>query len=326
LKTKENNFQISLVFVVIFAGFLYIIPKLERKKPLLLQPLSAPIHLRHYSLVAEKSSDNGKKIKFVNPNVDNYDRNIKHAASLGLPCYQKNQFEGRAVIVCGSGPSLKNPEVLDEIRRRIADDNAILVACKKAIKYLYEEGFQVDWAVSMDPGDHIANDDRMFRAPNVKHLIASSSDPAVFEWLKDEDVTIFHSATGYEKEVRLYKELFDNDMCMGGGYNVVNRAVSAFLYMGCKPMVLAGTDCGWREGSKFYVDETNNRPGVDMCDNGAVDGTPWMTRPDMLASAVSLAKLAKSMSEKDFVMLGDTIPSKLRYKDNDFLDNCARMG
>jgi hypothetical protein len=291
---------------------------------LLLQPLLAPIHLRHYSLLDKSGGDN--KIKFVNPNVDNYGRNIEHAATLGLPCYQKDQFKDRTVVVCGSGPSLKDPEVLAEIKRLISEENALLVACKKAIKYLHDEGFQVDWAVSMDPGDHIACDERMYRAPNVKHLIASSSDPAVFEWLKDEDVTIFHSATGFKDEVKMYKELYDNNECMGGGYNVVNRAVTAFLYMGCTPMVLAGTDCGWREGSKFYVDETNNRPGVDMCDGGAVDGTPWMTRPDMLASGVSLAKLAKSKSEEEMIFLGDTIPAKLRYKDNEFLDQCAKMG
>lgn len=295
-------------------------------------PIEVPIHMRQY---ATPQAGGGSKIRFVNPNSDNYDGNIRNAASLGLPMHKKDMFkshpdeQGPTVIVAGSGPSLRDPEVLEGVRRYV-DEGAIIFACKAAIKFLHDEGFKVDWGVSMDPGAHIAQPDKIFKAPGTKHLIASSSDPALFEYLKDEEVWLFHSATGYEKEVELYNTLFDVHECMGGGYNVVNRAVSAALFMGAGRVVLAGCDCGWRDEQKFYVDGKDQRPGVDMEDHGIVEadanGTPgrkWNTRPDMLASGVALAKLAKKLGSDHMVILGDTLPSKLVLKDDEFLQSCA---
>jgi hypothetical protein len=265
---------------------------------------------------------NVSKIKFVNPNADNYERNIRNAAALNLPCIKKDQFTDKPiVIVAGSGPTLTDPEVLADIRAWV-DKGAIIFACKAAIKILYDAGFTVDYAVSMDPGAHIAAPNKIYKAPGTTHIIASSSDPELFEYLKDEKVMIFHSATGYKDEVKLYNELFETSTCMGGGYNVVNRAVSAAFFMGAGKIVLAGTDCGWRKDQEMYADGPAHRAGVDMSDHGIVDGREWMTRPDMLASGVALAKLAKKR-EGDIVFLGDTLPSKLVLKDDAFLDTCA---
>lgn len=294
-------------------------------------PLVVPVHVRHMSVNAKPQKPAGSKIKFVNPNSDNYERNIKHAASLNLPCFKKDQLEGSpTVIVVGSGPSLKDPAVIEDIRGFVAS-GALIFACKAAIKILHDQGIKIDYGVSMDPGAHIAAPNKIFKAPGMTHIIASSSDPELFEYLKDEKVIIFHSATGYTDEVKLYNELFETATCMGGGYNVVNRAVSAAFFMGAGKIVLAGTDCGWRTDQEMYADGPAHREGVDMSDHGiveAVDGKPgkeWMTRPDMLASGVALAKLAKKRPG-DFVFLGDTLPSKLVLKDDAFLDSCASFG
>jgi hypothetical protein len=112
---------------------------------------------------------------------------------------------------------------------------------------------------------------------------------------------------------------------MGGGYNVVNRAVSAAFFMGAGRIVLAGTDCGWRTDEQMYADGPAHREGVDMTDHCMIDGREWMTRPDMLASGVALAKLAKKRPD-DIVFLGDTLPSKLVHKDDEFLQQCASFG
>jgi hypothetical protein len=151
------------------------------------------------------------------------------------------------------------------------------------------------------------------------------------------DIEIFHSATGFSREVEYYNKLFENGACMGGGYNVVNRAVSAALYMGASKVILAGCDCGWREEETFYVDSSPERPGVDMSDHGGIETTDehgnkldeipdgarhWMTRPDMLASGVALAKLVKRNPDK-FEILGETLPARLVEKTEDFLNKCA---
>jgi len=283
-----------------------------------------PSHIRIMLLQMDGTAQK-PKIKFVNPNTGNYDRNIRHAASLNLPMIEKNSNVGQGVIICGSGPTLHDPHVMKKIRQYV-EKGFKIIACKAAIKYLHEQGLKVDFGCSMDPGDHIANPDKIYKAPGTKHIIASSSDPALFEYLKDEEVLIFHSATGYEKEVALYKTLFKDSWCAGGGYNVVNRAVSAAMYMGFSPVVLAGTDCGYREDQTFYVCGDNPRDGVDMNDGGAVDGVPWLTRPDMLASGIALARLSKKLGKDEIIFLGDTLPAKLQYKSEEFLNACGDFG
>ena len=309
-----------------------------------------------------------KKIKFVNPNVGNYSNNLEYASKIhkeeGVPTIYHNQLKGKKVVVCGSGPSLGNNEVLDNIRS-LKEQGHLIVACKHAIKSLYDRGIAIDWAVTMDPGAHIARPDKkIYKAPGAKHIAASTSDPILFRYLRSNlpykewletlteeeqksvlttdfeawkkgefvfadvpeqlpaEVFIFHSATGLEDEYNLYKQKFDHGECMGGGYNVVNRAVAAMLFMGVSKITLAGTDCGWRQDESFYVDGVPHVDGVDMCDNGMIDGKPWMTRPDMLASGISIAKLAKKLPGV-FDFLGDTLPSKLAKKDDEFLKRCG---
>ena len=289
-------------------------------------PIALPVHLRHLTVNQPKPGEKpGQKIKFVNPNSDNYERNIAHAASLKLPCYKQDQLvvDGvkPTVVVVGSGPTLSTPEVIAEVRKHV-EAGALIFACKAAIKILHDEGFKVDFAVNMEPGAHVAKPTKIFKSPGTTHIVASSCDPALFDYLKDESVIIFHSATGYENEVKMYQELFETSTCMGGGYNVVNRAVSAAFFMGAGTVVLAGTDCGWRKDQQMYADGPAHREGVDMSDKGVIDGTEWMTRPDMLASGVALAKLAKKRPN-DIIFIGDTLPSKLVLKDDEFLKQCA---
>jgi hypothetical protein len=313
----------------------------------------------------------GSQIKFVNPNSDNYETNIRHAATLGLPCIKANEHPNMTAVICGSGPSLN--DVLDEIRE-YKEQGAKIYACKAAIKALHDAGIQPDYGVSMDPGAHIAAPEKIFKAPGTTHIIASSSDPALFEYLKDESVQIFHSATGLGLEVELYQELYENGDCIGGGFNVVNRAISVAQYMGAKNIVLAGNDCGWKKDQSFYCDGAEQRPGVNMCDNGKLtltdtDGNPtsekngeilaelmrlrnilnthvnkgkevpdeileelakyddilWWTRPDMLASGTSVARLAQRLGPDRFVILGDVIPALLRDKSDDFLKTVSNF-
>lgn len=286
------------------------------------QPFPLTPHIQRFLM----PPPTGPKIRFVNPNTDNYDRNIRFYGELnknGVPMIKQGMLpEGSTAIIVGSGPSLRSKETIDGIRAAVKE-GAIVFACKAAIKFLYNRGIHIDYGVSMDPGAHIAKSSKIFKAPGITHIIATTSDPALYEYLKDENVMLFHSATGYKEETSLYKELFEQADVMGGGYNVVNRAVSAALYMGAFKIILAGTDCGWREDQEMYVDGPTHRQGVDMSDNGMVDGTPWITRPDMLASGVALAKLAKSLGEERMTILGDVLPAALRKKDDAFLKQCA---
>jgi len=287
---------------------------------MLQQPIKLPpVHVRYLS---PNYQPNGQpKIKFINPNAGNFERNIRHAATLPYNMIKKDELHGRNIIIAGSGPSLQDSAVLDQIRD-YQKRGYLLCALKKAIKVLHEHGFTIDYSVNMDPGEHVACEDRIYKAPGVTYLVASSCDPALFAYLAGEKIRIFHSACGLPIEALLYKELFTDSWISCGGYNVTNRALAAFEYMGIERFVFAGVDGGWRDGEKFYADGTNNRPGVDMTDEGQVDGNKWNTRPDMLASSVALAVRAKQLGER-IVFLGDVMPEKLRHKDDAFLRKCV---
>ena len=82
-----------------------------------------PVHLRHMCLANKEAmmkAGGGQKIKFVNPNIDNYPKNIENAARLhreGMECYEKDSLpEGTVAVVVGSGPTLKTDEALDALR------------------------------------------------------------------------------------------------------------------------------------------------------------------------------------------------------------------
>ena len=334
-------------------------------------PFPLPPHLRHASLNQRRTP---QKIKFTNPNEDNFERNIRYYADRhkdGVPMVRQGQEQGERVVLLGSGPSLtQDSAVRARVEREVAD-GAILIACKQAIKIALDWGMTPKYAVSMDPGAHVAKPSKIYRAPGTIHLIATSSDPLVYDYLTTEsrfsewlaelccswdgdgkdpaervlefpelvdawregtldmddeggpcEVQLFHSACGLPNELQLYGELFAPADCMTGGYNVVNRALALAKYMGAVGMILAGVDSGWRPGSAFYADGTDNRPGVDMSDHGVVDGREWMTRPDMLASAVALARFAK---QNPVEFIGDVLPAKLVKKDEAFLKQCVSL-
>lgn len=272
---------------------------------------------------------------------------------------KKDVLDGAIAVVCGSGPSLKEPGVKGEIRRLQTINGAKIFACKAAISFLSSQGIKVDYGVSMDPGAHIADPRKIKKVVGVTHIIASTSDPALFDYLlgnefgESAEVQVFHSACGFNRliteaeykdlepdeqiyylptkkgdgyftnEELMYRALFPDAAVMGGGFNVVNRAVSLAQYMGASKIVLAGADCGWRDDELMYVDGPAHRPGVDMNDKGLVDGKNWNTRPDMLASAVALVRAARQAGAKHFEIIGDTLPHSLMEKDDAFLDQVA---
>ena len=54
-----------------------------------------------------------------------------------------------------------------------------------------------------------------------------------------------------------------------------------------------------------------------MGDDGRLDGKPWHTRPDLLASAVDVARKVKGGGVR---VLGDSIAASLSLRDEEYLD------
>lgn len=116
----------------------------------------------------------------------------------------------------------------------------------------------------------------------------------VFELATDDGLAFSPVCVAQVPEMAVYKALFGRGDVMIGGYTVANRALALAQYMGFEDIVLAGADFGWRQKSQdnYYAAFVSARP-VDetfAVDDGRVDGEPWVTRPDLLASAVDVAR------------------------------------
>jgi hypothetical protein len=276
---------------------------------------------------------NEVQVRFTNPNREYFGRNIMYASALGYPCIDKDRHKGQRAVIVGSGPSLNNAEVELELLDMYEDPDTVFFGCKAAIRWLAEHDMTPEYGVSIDPGAHIACDEKIARIPGVTHLMASVTAPEVFDYLKNEDIEIFHSVCGLHTEIDLYDTLFEDASIMQGGFNVVNRALAITQFMGFDTFIMAGCDSGWRDDQPIYADGRafmKDQKKVFMNDDGLIDGTSWHSTPDMVASAVALAMTAKAFDkhgdEGKFVFLGDGLPKSLRGRTDDFLREVADTG
>lgn len=258
-------------------------------------------------------------IRFTHPEVAHLGAHIAHAAGLGLPLAPAGRHQGRpGAVIVGLGPSLGERPVMARIAG-LARRGWHVFAIKEAVRLLIEAGLPVHYAVNMDPGATEAA-----RTPivgNVTYCVASSCHPALFRHLAggNASVWLFHSACGWPGEVTLYRRLFAAADVMVGGYTVANRALSLARYLGFRRLVLAGADFGWREGGGYYAPGVTAKPLGDgvLSDHGRVDGRPWFTRPDLLASATHVARLVKAGEVR---VLGDSLAASLARRDAAFID------
>ena len=274
-------------------------------------------------------------VQFVNPHSPNFREHILYSSALGLPMTTADRHKDATALLVGSGPSLNHPNVIDQLKEitesnRNGEPEVVVYACKVAISWMDKYVCTPSYGVTIDPGDHIACDEKVPRVPGVTHLCATVSNPALFEWLADEQVELFNSVCGIPYEKMLYEAVTGGHATMIGGYNVINRAYSVANYHGCTKFIFAGVDCGWRDNEKMYCD------GVDYMmqkklfinDEGEIDGEVWHSTPDMVASGVALAKEAKGFDQRGeserLRFIGDVLPATLRQKPDEYLDNIAK--
>lgn len=273
------------------------------------------------------------QVRFTNPNKDWFKRNIMYASASGRQMTEAGRHEGATAVIVGSGPSLNDEHVIQALNglwlRMESGENIVFYACKAAIKWLNDHGMPPQYGVSIDPGAHIACDEKISKVSGVTHIMATVTAPEVFEYLEGERVELFHSVCGLLEETDLYTTLFGSHEIVFGGFNVINRALGVAQQHGCSSFIFAGADSGWRQEQPYYCDGVKEmkQKKLFMNDHGRVDGTPWESTPDMVASATALARVAKEFdargeSEK-VAFLGDTLPGALRYKDEEFLVEVA---
>ena len=305
-------------------------------------------------------------IDFRNPESGNLGRHISSAAERRLPMVEKNCLAtARGAVICGLGPSLQKPAVLNQVRQ-YAKRGWIVFGLKEALTFLAENRIRPHYSANMDPTVH-----EVGRTPvldGVTYCLASSCHPDLYDHVlgRGGAVQVFHSACGYVEtkcdpgflidlgadqqavvlgeyglsttegydfspivvarldEVAVYRRQYPNADTMCGGFTVGNRAVALAKYMGVEKIVVAGLDFGWRDGEAYYAEFCRAAPLRDvlMHDDGKVDGRPWHTRPDLLASAKDIALRVKA---GEVVVLGDSLAASLAKHDEDYIQGICRI-
>jgi hypothetical protein len=145
----------------------------------------------------------------------------------------------------------------------------------------------------------------------------------------------------------LYCALYPPTIRAGSGLNSVNRALDVALCMGFSRITVLGADCalearrrsppGALPGSAAHrrwltEDVVMHADGGHALASGAsmmtleaeIDGRYWVSKPDMLVSAVWLLKAERA--HRDVIhLVGDTLPVALRDKPPDFLSRLPTM-
>lgn len=211
------------------------------------------------------------------------------------------------VIYCMA--SSCHPSLYDHVLAGGAEAQVFHSACGYK-EYSYQPGFVLDLTPRQPPGAN-GRDRQQAIVLNECELNTEEGYPFSPVVLKETD------------EVGLYKQEFGRADTMCGGYVVGNRAIALAKYMGFARVVCAGMDFGWREGDGYYApfSQAQFYDDLHMSDRGRTDGKVWWTRPDLLASAVDVARKIKA---GEVTVIGDSLAAALAERDDAYLDEVCR--
>jgi hypothetical protein len=164
--------------------------------------------------------------------VDKIKDNISSHISLGYKELHelRDWRQQMPVAIVGGGPSLKDH--LDLLRRY-----RFIMACGSVHDYLVDNGIIPTWCMVCDP-DPLVNLYMKHKHKDIKYLIASQCSQETFDYLKDNEVYIWH-ASGSDME----NEIFGKDKpLLGGGCTIGTRALFAIVMFGFPEQHLFGFD------------------------------------------------------------------------------------
>lgn len=174
--------------------------------------------------------------------------NIDKSRDLSIPAVfdMKEWREGKPVAVVGGGPSLK--DTIEELKTFDT-----IIACGSVHDYLVENGVRPTYCVIVDPDPLVVTYlQNIYHIDNrCKYLVASQCDPSVFEYLKYNNIYIWH-AGGNDSYFQ------PNEMVIGGGCTVGTRAIVLAMSFGYKNIHLFGMDTCLDETDEHHAYKFQN--------------------------------------------------------------------
>jgi len=289
-------------------------------------------------------------INLQNPVGQHFEEYIRANAAIrkehGLPVVRENEAAGQSLVICGAGPSLR------EHAARTAEGDQVW-GCNSAVVWLHEQGYKVTHGFTVDQTPEMLHE--WATVPPVDFLLATSVQPELVKMLlgRCRSVAFFNNYVGIPKEPVLsasgpiefeewlYGALFPPTIKTFSGLNAVTRALDLARYMGFEKITVLGADCalkvsrvldpsvpaGSPEHQRWLEDEcVMHADGGNALASGAtaltlegeIDGRVWVTKPDMMITAVWMEKMRQEDPAR-IEYVGDTLPNALRDKTDEFL-------
>lgn len=179
---------------------------------------------------------------------------------------------------------------------------------------------------------------------------------ALFDRMKDgvivdqcvacQSPDIISAKSSYENW--MYAALYPSTMTVGSGLNATTRAIDLAIYMGFKKIIVLGADCAirtkkgpmpaglktgspehlqWlREETEMHADGGHALASEASCLTleGVIDGRHWMTKPDLVVTAMWLVWMKRTLGSRLSIM-GDTLPKALLHKPDEYLDRLPML-
>jgi hypothetical protein len=270
---------------------------------------------------------------------------ITENAKYKLPVCTQGSHEGQSLTILGAGPSLK--DYTGSLTHQVW-------ACNSALPYIAERGIRVTHGFTIDSGIEML--DEWGKTYDVEYLVASSANPSLTAHLllEKRKVRIFHNYIGFnppgtkDTESELYSTLYPTSLRAGHGLNSVPRAVCLAMGMGFRKVMVYGADCGvsdceampemaspeygeWMDRLVVYADGRtagqmfgHESPMAECTDFEGENGRRWITRPDMIISAMHLLELQEAFPGR-IELMGDTLPAVLARQSKEWMEGMPTL-
>lgn len=176
-------------------------------------------------------------------------------------------------LVC-YGPSLN--DTWEEIKRF-----KYVMSCSGAHKFLIERGIVPTWHVEVDPRAHKV---QLIGPPHpdVEYLIASTCHAAVFDHLKDYNVSLWHVFDATEDAQRM---LPAGEWALTGGCSVGLRTMTIARFLGFTEQHIFGMDGCEGKSGKHAAAHPSQPKGYALVEYPKGSGVEWKTTSSMFEVA-----------------------------------------
>lgn len=177
-------------------------------------------------------------------------RNLESAKTRGVPIAPFSfTINPRPLLICGSGPSLKD---YFKITYDFYKGECDVMALNGAYMTIMKMGIIPDYYVQLDARDENVNFVR-WKHHNTKFLLASQCSPFVFDELDSYGVQMFHLNTPTTRKVFVKENVY-----YGGGSTVGLTSMGLACGLGYRNLALLGFDSSYKDGASHAEPQPQN--------------------------------------------------------------------